>query len=182
VVRVNRAAAAYELRMAALDRLLADVEEERGPHRRGNGHRGAAAAGAGPRAPLTIASTINRQTAIEDLFRPLIGDEQSHIRREPAGHVAGSRCRDQVVDVVACCLAEQHRNLSAAMQDVPVDALPLRHRDIVTRRPRPAPPPRGRRLANRTERAQARRHKLGRVSRIFAGGSGRPGPCSLGMT
>ena len=59
--------------------------------------------------------------------------EQSHIRREPAGHVAGSRCRHQVGDVVAGCQTGQHRNLSAAMQDVLVDALPLRHRYIVTR-------------------------------------------------
>jgi hypothetical protein len=28
--------------------------------------------------------------------------EESHIEREPAGHVAGSRCRHQVVDVVVC--------------------------------------------------------------------------------
>jgi hypothetical protein len=46
--------------------------------------------------------------------------------------VAGSRGRHQVADVVACCPTGQHRDLSAAMQDVPVDALPLRHRDIVT--------------------------------------------------
>ena len=58
--------------------------------------------------------------------------EESHIGREPAGHVAGSRCRHQVVDVLACCQTGQHRNLSTAMQDLRVDALPLRHRDIVT--------------------------------------------------
>jgi hypothetical protein len=62
--------------------------------------------------------------------------DQSHIRREPAGYVAASRCRHQVVDVVACCPTGQRRDLSAAMQDVLVNALRLRHRDIVTRRHR----------------------------------------------
>jgi hypothetical protein len=57
--------------------------------------------------------------------------EQRDVRGELAWHVVGSRSGHQVVDVVASCQTRDHRNLCAAMKDVGVDALPLRHRNSV---------------------------------------------------
>jgi len=54
--------------------------------------------------------------------------EQGDVRREPAGHIVGSRSVDEVVDVVAPSQTGQHRDLSTAVQELRIDALPLRHR------------------------------------------------------